>query len=52
MQLITNEKVYTDNSREVDKDSIFVISKQNAEFLEDAKRNGCKNFIEAKNLKK
>lgn len=51
MQLIINNKVFTDNSREADADSVFVISKQNVEFLEDAKKNGCKEFVEAKDLK-
>lgn len=51
MQLIINNKTYTDNSKDVDKDSIFVISKQNEKFVEDAKNNGCKEFIKAKDLK-
>ncbi|WP_320036289.1 UDP-N-acetylmuramoyl-L-alanyl-D-glutamate--2,6-diaminopimelate ligase [Halarcobacter sp.] len=51
MQLIINNKVYTDNSKEADENSYFVISKQNEKFVEDAKKNGCKEFVEAKDLK-
>ena len=51
MQLIINNRVYTDNSQEVDGNSIFVISKQNEKFVQNAKENGCKEFIEAKDLK-
>jgi len=52
LQLIINNKVYTDNSKEANENSYFVISKQNEKFVEDAKKNGCKEFIEAKDLKK
>ncbi len=51
MQLIINNKTYTDNSKEADANSIFVISKQNKSFVEDAKNNGCQEFIESKDLK-
>ncbi len=51
MQLIINNRVYTDNSQEVDENSIFVISKQNEKFVQNAKENGCKEFVEAKDLK-
>ena len=51
MQLIINNKIFTDNSKEVDENSYFVISKQNERFVEDAKKNGCKEFIKAKDLK-
>lgn len=51
MQLIINNKVFTDNSQEVDENSYFVISKQNEKFIENAKENGCQNFIKAKDLK-
>lgn len=52
MQLIINNKIYTDNSQEAKKDCIFVVSKQNEKFLENAKENGCVDFIEAKDLNK
>ncbi len=51
MQLIINNKIYTDNSEEASKDSIFVISKQNKNFVEKARQNGCESFVEAKDLK-
>lgn len=51
MQLIVNNKVYTDNSQEVNKDTVFVVSKQNEKFKQSAIDNGCKNIIEAKELK-
>lgn len=51
MQLIINNKVYTDNSREANENTYFVISKQNERFVEDAKKNGCKDFVEARDLK-
>ncbi|XPV67909.1 MAG: UDP-N-acetylmuramoyl-L-alanyl-D-glutamate--2,6-diaminopimelate ligase [Halarcobacter sp.] len=52
MQLTTNNKTFTDNSKDANKNSIFVISKQNERFVEDAKKNGCQEFIDAKDLKK
>lgn len=51
MQLIINNKVFTDNSQEVDENSYFVISKQNEKFIENAKQNGCQNFVAACDLK-
>ncbi len=51
MQLIINDKIYTDNSQEVDKNSIFVISKQNENFKQNAIDNGCKELLYAKDLK-
>ncbi len=51
MQLIINNKTYTDNSKEVDENSVFVVSEQNKNFVEDAKNNDCQEFIESKDLK-
>lgn len=51
MQLIINNKTYTDNSQEANENSIFVISKQNERFVENAKENGCKDFVSASDLK-
>lgn len=51
MQLHINNKIYTDNSKEADKNSAFVYSKQNEKFIEDAKKNGCKEFIKSEDLK-
>ena len=50
MQLIINNKKFTDNSKEADKNSAFVYSKQNERFLEDAKNSGCKEFIKSVDL--
>ncbi len=51
MQLIINNKIYTDNSNEAKLGTIFVLSKQNEKFLEDAKKNACIHFIDSKDLK-
>ena len=51
MQLIINNKIYTDNSNEANKDSIFVVSKQNEKYKELAIVNGCEQIVEAKDLK-
>ena len=50
MQLIINNKIFTDNSKEADKNSAFVYSKQNEKFIEDAKNNGCTEFIKSSDL--
>lgn len=51
MQLIINDKVYTDNSNEVDENSIFVVSKLNEKYKENAITNGCKEFVNASDMK-
>ncbi|MGA1932832.1 UDP-N-acetylmuramoyl-L-alanyl-D-glutamate--2,6-diaminopimelate ligase [Arcobacter sp. YIC-464] len=51
MQIIINNRVFTDNSKEANKDTTFVVSKQNKRFVDDAKNNGCEDFVEAKDLK-
>lgn len=51
MQLIINNRVYTDNSNEADKNSVFVVSKQNEKYKELAIANGCEQIVEAKDLK-
>ncbi|CAM3813704.1 UDP-N-acetylmuramoyl-L-alanyl-D-glutamate--2,6-diaminopimelate ligase [Arcobacter cloacae] len=51
MQLIINNKIYTDNSNEANKDSIFVVSKQNEKYKELAIANGCEQIVKAKDLK-
>jgi UDP-N-acetylmuramoyl-L-alanyl-D-glutamate--2,6-diaminopimelate ligase len=51
LQLIINNRVYTDNSNEVDENSVFVVSKQNEKFKESAIANGCKEVISANDLK-
>ena len=51
MQLIINNKLYTDNSQEADENSVFVVSKQNEKFKQNAIDNGCKNIIDSSELK-
>ncbi len=51
MQLIINNKIFTDNSKDANANSVFVVSKQNERFKEDAINNGCKEIVEAKDLK-
>jgi len=49
LQLIINNKVFTDNSNEAN--SAFVVSSQNERFKQAAINNGCKEIIESKDLK-
>ncbi|RXJ90334.1 UDP-N-acetylmuramoyl-L-alanyl-D-glutamate--2,6-diaminopimelate ligase [Arcobacter sp. CECT 8983] len=51
MQLIINNKIYTDNSKEAVSGTVFVQSKQNEKFVDDAKANGCEKVIKATELK-
>ena len=51
MQLIINNKIYTDNSNEADENSVFVVSKQNERFKDSAIANGCKEIIDSSELK-
>jgi UDP-N-acetylmuramoyl-L-alanyl-D-glutamate--2,6-diaminopimelate ligase len=51
LQLIINNRVYTDNSNEADENSVFVVSKQNEKFRDSAIANGCKEIITANELK-
>ena len=51
MQLIINNKIYTDNSNEADENSVFVVSKQNEKFKDSAIKNGCKEIINSSELK-
>jgi len=43
--ITTNNKTFTDNSKEANKDTIFVCNSLNEKFIENAKENGCENFI-------
>ena len=52
MQLIINNRRYTDNSKEADANTAFVFSAQNEQFCADAKERGCQEFINAQDLKK
>lgn len=51
MKTVLKNKIFTDNSNEADKHSIFVISKHNEKFVDDAKAKGCDNFIKSDELK-
>lgn len=52
MKTIINNLVLTDSSKEADANTAFVCSKQNEQYLEDAKANGCKEIIYSNELKK
>lgn len=45
MLLTTNNKTFTDNSKEANKDTIFVCNSLNDKFIDNAKENGCESFI-------
>lgn len=51
MLITINNQQFTDNSKEASKNVSFVYSKQNEQFLEDAKQQGCNSLIEACKLK-
>src|SRR5574344_2282894 len=51
MKLNINGKIFTDNTNELEKDSIFVVSKQNEKFKDVAINNG-HEVINANDLKK
>lgn len=51
MQIIINNKTYTDNSNEANENTVFVVSKQNEKFKQAAIDNGCKEIINANDLK-
>lgn len=51
MNLIINNKVYTDNSSEANENCVFVVSKQNEKYKESAILNGCKEIIDSSELK-
>ncbi|AXH14220.1 UDP-N-acetylmuramoyl-L-alanyl-D-glutamate--2,6-diaminopimelate ligase [Malaciobacter mytili LMG 24559] len=51
MQIIINNKKFTDNSKEANNEVAFVYSLQNEKFCEDAKANGCTQLIPSYKLK-
>lgn len=51
MQITINNITFTDNSNEVNENSIFVLSEQNKKFKQSAIDNGCKKIIQASELK-
>jgi len=46
-----NNFFLTDNSQTANEKSLFVISKHNEQYVENAKENGCAEFIESSQLK-
>lgn len=51
MTINYQDKIFTDNSSELSNNEIFVVSQQNEKFVNDAKNNGCENFISSVELK-
>ncbi|OCL89864.1 UDP-N-acetylmuramoyl-L-alanyl-D-glutamate--2,6-diaminopimelate ligase [Arcobacter porcinus] len=59
MKLIIKDKIFTDNTNELEKDSIFVVSKQNSKFENIAKDGGfqtissneLKNYLDMSSIK-
>ena len=50
MNLEINNHTFTDNSKEANHKTTFVVSKHNKTFVDDAKKNGCIDFITSKQL--
>lgn len=53
MTIISNKtgEIFTDNSKEPNKDAVFVVNSLNEKYLEDAKTGGFTKFIDASELK-
>lgn len=51
MVINQNNKTFTDDSKKANKDTTFIISKHNEKYVDNAKENGCTNFIQSKELK-
>ncbi len=51
MILKTNNSIFTDSSNEISSNCTFVISKQNEQYVQNAKENGCTSFINSDELK-
>jgi len=49
--LTINKQEYSDNSKEVNENIIFVYSDITEKFITDAQKNGCKDILHASNLK-
>ncbi len=50
MIITHNNKIYTDNSKVAEPDTVFVVSKHNEKFVDDAKNNGCTQFLKSSEL--
>lgn len=51
MQLKAGTTLFTNNSLEANQESTFVVSKQNKQYVQNAKENGCTHFVESAKLK-
>jgi UDP-N-acetylmuramoyl-L-alanyl-D-glutamate--2,6-diaminopimelate ligase len=51
LQLTINNQVFTDNSADVNENTIFVLSKNNEKYKEDVLNKGCKDIIASSDLK-
>ncbi len=51
MKITNRDRVFTDNSNEATSEVTFVTSKQNENFVQSAKENGCTQFIKSSELK-
>ncbi|MCD4757039.1 MAG: UDP-N-acetylmuramoyl-L-alanyl-D-glutamate--2,6-diaminopimelate ligase [Arcobacteraceae bacterium] len=51
MKITNRDRVFTDNSNEATSEVTFVTSKQNKNFVQSAKENGCTQFIKSSELK-
>lgn len=52
LKIKLNNLILTDNSKEATEDFLFVVSKHNEKYINDAKNSGCKNFINSCELSK
>jgi UDP-N-acetylmuramoyl-L-alanyl-D-glutamate--2,6-diaminopimelate ligase len=46
-----NNILFTNNSKEVTKDTTFIVSEQNKQFVDEVKQNGCTKLINSSELK-
>jgi len=51
LKITNRDRVFTDNSNEATSEVTFVTSKQNKNFVQSAKENGCTQFIKSSELK-
>jgi len=51
LTISNNNIVFTDNSKDASSNTTFVISLHNEKYIDEAKSNGCKNFIKDTQLK-
>jgi len=51
LKITNRDRVFTDNSNEATSEVTFVTSKQNENFVQSAKENGCTQFIKSSELK-